>query len=127
MSSPKKKKILLVEDDPLIIKIYSSRLEQDGFEVEVASRGNEVMRKLKEQKYDLVLLDLVLPELTGFEILEKIRKEKEFSNLKVLVLSNLGEKENISKANRFGIVDYLVKASYTPKEVVQEVSRVLKN
>jgi len=122
-----KKKILLVEDDPLIIKIYSSRLEQDGFEVEVASRGNEVLRKLKEQKYDLVLLDLVLPELTGFEILEKIRKEKEFSDLKVLVLSNLGEKENISKANRFGVVDYLVKARYTPREVVEEVSRILKN
>jgi len=127
MSNPKKKKILLVEDDPLIIKIYSSRLEQDGFEVEVASRGNEVIRKLKEQKYDLVLLDLVLPELTGFEILEKIRKEKEFSDLKVLVLSNLGEKENISKANRFGVVDYLVKARYTPREVVEEVNRVLKN
>jgi len=127
MSNPKKKKILLVEDDPLIIKIYSSRLEQDGFEVEVASRGNEVIRKLKEQKYDLVLLDLVLPELTGFEILEKIRKEKEFSDLKVLVLSNLGEKENISKANRFGVVDYLVKARYTPSEVVEEVTRVLKN
>lgn len=125
--SNNKKRILLVEDDPLIIKIYSSRLEQEGFKVDIASKGGEVVEKLKEQRYDLVLLDLVMPELTGFEILQKIKKDDKISSVKVLVLSNLGEKENISKASRLGAVDYLVKAHYTPSEVVEAVSKALRN
>ena len=120
-----KKRILLVEDDPLIIKIYTGRLEKEGFQVDIAAKGGEVVKKLKGQKYDLVLLDLVLPELTGFEILQKIRREEGLSGTKVLVLSNLGEKENVSKASRLGAVDYLVKAHYTPSEVIEEVKKIL--
>ncbi len=119
------KKILLVEDDPLIVKIYKTRLEEEGFEVEVVSQGERVVGELKKNEFDLVLLDIVLPELTGFEILKRIKGEGLLENLKVLVLSNLGEKRSVEKAAKLGAVSYLIKAHYTPTEVIEEVKKTL--
>ncbi len=122
-----KKKILLVEDDPLIVKIYKTRLEEEDFEVEVVSQGEKVVDKLKKNEFDLVLLDIVLPELTGFEILKRIKGEGLLEDLKVLILSNLGEKRNVEKASKLGAVSYLIKAHHTPTEVIDEVKKTLSN
>jgi len=119
------KSILLVEDDPFLIDIYSTKLKEVGFSVEVAKDGAECMRKIKEKIPDLLLLDIVLPDLNGWEVLREIKKDDTLKNLKIVVLSNLGEKEEIEKGIKFGVSKYLVKAHYTPSEVVTEIEKIL--
>jgi len=119
------KTILLAEDDPLIVEIYTKKLNEAGFQLEVAERGEEALRKLKEKKFDLLLLDIVLPGISGWEILEKIREDENLKDLKVIILSNLGQKTEVEKGFKLGAVRYLIKAHYSPSEVVKEVREIL--
>jgi len=121
------KTILLVEDDPFLVDIYSTKLKEAGFSVQIAIDGKEVLKKMKEKGNmpDLLLLDIVLPNFNGWEILRKIEREKKKKNLKVVILSNLGEKQEIEKGLKLGAARYLVKAHYTPSEVVEEVKKIL--
>lgn len=120
------KSILLVEDDPFLVDIYTTKLKEGGFEVDVASDGAEALKKLKEQKPDLLVLDIVLPYIDGWALLRKIRKEPTFKNLKIIILSNLGQKEDVEKGMRFQIEKYLIKAHFTPRQVVEEIKKSLK-
>jgi len=120
------KTILLIEDDPFLVEIYSTKLKEAGFLVMVAGEGDEGLKKMKEKTPDLLLLDIVLPSLNGWEILRDIKRNDKLSNLKVVILSNLGEKEEVEKGLRLGAVRYLVKAHYTPSEVVEEIRKILK-
>lgn len=120
------KKILLVEDDPFLADIYKTRLNSEGFEVVVAEDGEKGLKKLEEGDFDLLVLDLVLPELSGFEILEKIKGNEKFKNLKILALSNLSQKEEIQRALDLGVQKYLIKAYFTPSEVVEEIKKLIK-
>lgn len=119
------KTILLVEDDPFLIDVYSTKLKEDGFGVFVADDGEKVAEAIKECKPDLMLLDIVLPNLNGWEILRMIRKDEATKSLKVIILSNLAEKEEVEKGINFGADKYLVKAHYTPTEVVKEIKKIL--
>jgi len=119
------KHILLVEDDPFLADIYSTKLKESGFSVQVATDGKEALKKMKEDIPDLLLLDIVLPNLNGWEILRKIERDDELKTLKVIILSNLGEKQEIEKGLKLGAARYLVKAHYTPSEVVGEVKKIL--
>jgi len=120
------KTILLVEDDPFLIDIYKSKLKEVGFEIETAEDGEKALRKTKEKKPDLMLLDIVLPNIDGWEILKKIRSDPGLKDLKVIVLSNLGQKEEVEKGMALGATKYLIKAHFTPSEVVEEVKKLLK-
>jgi CheY-like chemotaxis protein len=120
-----KRLILLVEDDPFLIDIYRTKLEEAGFSVEVAEDGRDALGKIEEKKPDLLLLDIVLPHFDGWEILEKIKKIQ-LKNLPVVVLSNLGQKSEVEKGLRLGAVKYLIKAHYTPSQVVEEIKKILK-
>lgn len=123
------KKILLADDDPLLIEIYSNKLKAAGFELEVAQTGEEILKKLRETRFDLVLLDIVLPGISGWDILEKIKeqraKSENLEDLKIVILSNLGQRSEVEKGFKLGALRYLVKAHYTPSEVVEEVKEVL--
>ena len=119
------KTILLVEDDPFLVDIYSTKLKEAGFSVQIAIDGKEVLKKIKGNIPDLLLLDIVLPNFNGWEILRKIERDDELKTLKVVILSNLGEKQEIEKGLRLGAARYLVKAHYTPSEVVEEVKKIL--
>ena len=125
------KQILLIEDDPYLIDIYTTKLKESGFSIEVATNGEEGLRKLREKKFDLLVLDIVLPKIDGWEILEKIKNQKSkfktLENLKIIVLSNLGQKEEVEKGLRSGAEKYLIKAHYTPTEVVEEIKSLLRN
>ena len=124
------KSILLVEDDPFLSDIYLTKLKESGFEAVGVSEGKECLRIIKEKEFDLALLDIVLPRMDGWEILRKIRETKKnakIKNLKVVILSNLGQKEDIEKGLKLGAVKYLIKAHYTPTEVVREIKKILKN
>ena len=120
------KHILLVEDDPFLIDIYNTKLEEAGFSVQTASDGDDVIEKLKEQKPDLLILDIVLPHIDGWEVLSKIKSTPEMEDLKVIILSNLGQKEEVEKGLELGATKYLIKAHHTPREVVEEIKKLLK-
>lgn len=121
------KSILLVEDDPFLIDIYSQKLTKAGFKVEVAQNGKSALESLQKRKPQLVILDIVLPGIEGWEVLRKIKKDRSLANLKVVVLSNLGQKEEVEKGLKLGAVKYLIKAHYTPSEVVREIKKVINN
>lgn len=120
-------KILLVEDDPLISNIYQMSLRRAGYDIEVIASGSGVVNKIKENDYDLLLLDLVLPEKSGFEVLEEIHRGGIDEDLKIIVLSNLGQKEKVERALEMGAEEYLIKAHFTPKEVVAKIRDVMES
>jgi len=119
------KNILLVEDDPFLIDIYTTKLKESGFSVEAASNGETVFQKIKEKKPDLVILDIVLPQVDGWEILRRIKAEPESKDLKIIILSNLGQKEEVEKGIKLGATKYLVKAHYTPTQVIKEIEKIM--
>ncbi|NTW27143.1 MAG: response regulator [Candidatus Moranbacteria bacterium] len=119
-------KIMLVEDDPMIAEIYQKKFELAGFEVVNAVTGKEVLKYALEQKFDLILLDLVLPEMSGMDVLKELRSNVAYdSELKVIVLSNLDKTENEKKAKDLGANDFIGKTQYSPSELAIEVQRRL--
>ena len=119
------KKILLIEDDPFLIDIYTTKLKEAEYTVDVAEDGDTALRKIKDEPPNLMLLDIVLPNFNGWEILRKVHSNDKTKNIKVVILSNLGEKEEVEKGIKLGAVKYLVKAHYTPSEVVEEIKKIL--
>jgi len=115
--------ILLIEDDPFIQDIYETALEQSDFEVKIAEKGEEALRMMEEEKPDLVLLDIVLPGMDGWEILSKIKSNSDFDEVEVYVLSNLNQEDEVDKGEKLGADRYLIKAHYTPGEVVEEIKK----
>ena len=123
----KKKKILMIEDDPFMRKLYRNKLTLAGFEVEEAINGEEGLNKLKVGKPDLVLLDIVLPRKTGFDVLIEMKGNEETRDIPVIILSVLGQIQDIKKGLTLGAQDYLVKSKITISEVVTKVQECLKN
>ncbi len=119
------KKILLVEDDPFLIDIYNTKLVDSGFEVEVAKKGDLALKKIEKVKPDLVLLDIVLPGMDGWEVLRKINEEDKGKSCKVVILSNLGQKEEVDKGLEMGALEYFIKAHYTPDEITKKIKKIL--
>ncbi len=118
-----KKKILLIEDDPFIAEMYAIKFKNE-YDFDIAQDGEIGLKKLNEYKPDLVLLDIILPKIDGFEILQKIKTDPNLSSIPVVLLTNLGQKENIKKGLQMGALDYIVKAHFTPSEVVEKVKKI---
>ena len=119
------KKVLIVEDDPMLVEIYSKKFEVSGFEVILANTGLEAVKKAQEAKPDIILLDLVLPEIDGFAALKKIREDKSLDNTKIIISSNLSQEDEREKAEALGANGFITKASFTPQEMVSKVQEVL--
>jgi DNA-binding response OmpR family regulator len=119
------KSILLIEDDPFLIDIYTAKFKEAGLKLDVATDGDEGWRMIQAGAYDILLLDIVLPQSDGWEILAKVRQTASLKNLKVVVLSNLGQKAEVEKGLKLGAAKYIIKAHYTPSEVVEEVKKIL--
>ena len=120
-----KSKILVIEDDQFLLKVYKNKLEEEGFEVALAVDGIEGFSKAKENKPELILLDLILPKKTGFEVLEDLKNDEATKGIPVMILSNLGQESDIEKGINMGAVDYIVKANYSINEVVARVKEQL--
>jgi len=119
--------IFLIDDDEFLLDMYALKFKSSGFKVEVAYGAKEALDKLKKGFYpDVVLLDIVMPKLDGFVFLEILKKEKLLKDSLIIVLSNLGQKDDIEKSKMLGAADYIVKASFTPTEVVEKVKTLLK-
>jgi DNA-binding response OmpR family regulator len=118
--------IILVEDDQMIGDIYQRKFSSAGFDIAIATSGKECLEKVKEKKRDLVLLDMVLPEMSGIEILKELKKSGKYDpEMKVYIFSNLTGKEDYDNAMKNGADGYISKIQFNPSELVVEVQRVL--
>jgi DNA-binding response OmpR family regulator len=120
------KKILIIEDDKFLRELISMKLQKEGYTIVEAVDGEEGEKKIKEEKPDLVLLDLILPGIDGFEVLSRIKEDPTVSSIPVIILSNLGQKEEIEKGLKLGAIDFLVKAHFTPGEIIEKIKNILK-
>lgn len=118
--------ILIVEDDKFLRDLLSQKLKREGFNTIDAIDGEEGLKLAKEKNPDLILLDIILPSLDGFEVLKRLKSDKSTSAVPVIVLSNLGQKEDMEKAISGGAEDFMVKAHFTPGEIVARIKSVLK-
>ncbi len=125
MPAKKPHKILVVEDETFLVKIYSVKLKKVGYDVSIATDGEEAVRLAAEVKPDLILLDLILPKMNGFEALERMRANPLNKKTPVIVLSNLGQEEDIKRAEALGANDYLVKANFSIQDVIAKMEEVL--
>ena len=120
-------KLLLVEDDPFIAEIYKKKFETSGFEVVNAVSGKAVLKEVLEQTFDLVLLDLVLPEMGGMDVLRELRHNSDYpKDLKIVVFSNLSSSDERSQALKLGANGFISKTEFSPSQVVEEVNRFLR-
>jgi len=118
-------KILLIEDDKFLRELIIQKLGREGFEVAEATEGEGGLLKMKEEKPDLVLLDLLLPGIDGFEVLSRMKKDPELEATPVIILSNLGQRDGVQKGIDLGAEDYLIKAHFTPGEIVGRIKATL--
>ncbi len=116
-----KKKILLVEDEEIILNLLQKKLTQEGYEVSVARDGEESLKIMMQLRPDLVLLDIIMPKLGGFEVMEEMQKEPELKKIPVIVVSNSGQPVEIDKAQSLGAKDWLIKTEFDPQEVINKV------
>lgn len=117
--------ILLVEDERSLSGVLGYELKRSNFDVEFAYDGEEALKKLEKIKPDLILLDLILPKINGFDVLEKIKQDFDTRSIPVIVLSNLGSDDDIKRAIKLGAVDYYVKAQHPLLEIVEKISKFL--
>jgi len=120
-----KSRILLIEDEEMLSSMYKTKFEKEGFSVEIAKDGEEGVQKASSGEYDILLIDIILPKLNGFSVLKSIREMEKYSSTQVLMLTNLGQKEDIDKAKNYGANDYLVKANFTPSQVLEKIKSML--
>ena len=119
-------KILIVEDDKFLRELMVRKLiSEHSFEVLSAMDGESGLKAMKDQKPDLVLLDLILPGISGFDVLEKIKEEQCLTGMPVIILSNLGQQDDVEKGMKLGAIDYMVKAHFTPNEILVKIKQVL--
>jgi DNA-binding response OmpR family regulator len=120
-----KKKVLIIEDEKDLRFFIARALKEEGFEVIEAIDGEEGIEKAKKEKPDLILLDLLLPGISGYEVLIRIKKDPELEIIPVLILSNLGQQEEIEKGLKLGAVDYLIKANFTLDEIIERIKKII--
>ncbi len=118
-------KILVVEDDNFLREMVCRKLKKEGYEVVSTMDGEEGIEKIKEEKPDLVLLDLILPGINGYKVLEEVKAEPEVKETPVIILSNLGQNDEINKGLNLGATDFLIKAHFTPPDVIDKIKEII--
>ncbi len=120
------KKILIVEDDKFLRELIAQKLIKEGYNIAEAVDGEKGIKAVEDEKPDLVLLDLILPGIDGFDVLAKMKEDPKMAQVPVIILSNLGQKDDIERGLKMGAVDYMIKAHFTPAEIIEKVKAVLK-
>ncbi len=120
-----RKKILIVEDDQFLSKMLGKMLEAHGYEAVFAINGKEGLMKASKGEVDLILLDIMLPDIDGFDLLETIKRDDKIKKIPVIIISNLGQSDDIQQGKKMGAIDYLVKSDLSLEEVVNKVRKYL--
>lgn len=120
-----KTKILLVEDDSFLVDMYVAKFKELDWDVQVAFNGEEALEHAKSMHPNLILLDVRLPKMTGFEVMQAMQQDESLKTIPVIFLTNLGQKEEIRQGLQMGAAGYLIKAHFTPQEVVEKVEETL--
>ena len=121
----KQKKVLLIEDDPFLQSMYANKFELEGFLVVVAEDGQKGLRLAEKEEPDIILLDILLPQMDGYEVLQNLKANNKTKDIPVLLLTNLSQRNDIQRGIELGAVDYLIKAHFMPSEVVAKTKEVL--
>ena len=125
MADTQRAHILLVEDDTFLANIYKTKFEMEGFKVTHADNGEAGYDGAGKYHPDIILLDILLPKLDGFSVLKKLKEDEDVKDIPVILLTNLGQKDDVEKGLELGAVDYLIKAHFKPSETVAKVSKIL--
>lgn len=115
------KKILIIEDEELLLNLLKSKLSELGYEIFTATDGLQGLEATKEVAPDLILLDIIMPKMGGFELLEKKQEDDSIKNIPVIIISNSGQPVELERAKQLGVKDWLVKTEFDPVEVVEKV------
>ena len=121
-----KNKILIIEDAETLRFFLSRKFKGEGFDIEEAVDGEEGIKKAKESKPDLILLDLLLPGIDGFEVLSILKKDSRLESIPVIIISNFSQEEAVKRGLKLGAIDFLVKANLSLNEIAERVKKVLK-
>lgn len=116
-------KILIIEDEEVLLNLLCKKLGQEGYEVAIAKDGIEGLAKLKQEKIDLILLDIIMPKMGGFEVMEEVQKDENLSKIPIIVISNSGQPVELARAKELGARDWLIKAEFDPQEVIEKVKK----
>lgn len=119
------KKIMVIEDDRFLSSLIKARLEKDGFAVSQAFDGGEALQMLKEERPNLVILDLIMPKVTGFEVLQSISISPDLENIPVVILSNLAQESDIQKARELGAKEYFVKVKISIDDLIGKIKSLV--
>lgn len=117
--------VLLVEDDVFLSGIYQKKFEMEGYKISTADNGDKGLADAKKKKPDIILLDVLLPKMDGFSVLKELKADPSTKPIPVILLTNLGQKDDVEKGLEAGAVDYLIKAHFKPSEIVEKVKQVL--
>ena len=124
---PEKGKVLLIEDDQLMVKLYKIKFDLEGYQLKIATTGPKGLKSASSDPPDVILLDIVMPGMDGFEVLRRLKKNPKTKNIPVLILTALsGEEKEVQRALRLGALDFIKKSEYTTKGVVDKVQSALK-
>ena len=126
MQENKKIKVLIIEDDSYILDMYKIKFESSNFEVISASDGAEGLKILEKKKPDIILLDIIMPKMDGFGVLKAIKSNSAIAKIPVVLLTNLGQRGDIEKGLELGATSYIIKAHFTPSEIVKKINDILK-
>ena len=120
-----KKTIMIIEDDKFLSSLIKARLEKDGLITIQAFDGEEAIKELRQQKPDLIVLDLIMPKVSGFEVLEAISLDPQMNKIPVVILSNLAQDSDIQKAKSLGAVEYFVKVRVSIDDLINKVRTII--
>lgn len=118
--------ILLVEDDEYLIGIYATKFELEGFKVLKASDGKRGFKLAVKETPDIILVDILMPGMNGFDLIKKLKNEEKTKNIPVVILSNLGQEKDVRRGIKLGVADYLIKVHLTPTEICERVKEIIK-
>ena len=117
--------VLIIEDDELLMNVLKQRFKAQGYTIKNAESANEARGILQNSHIDIILLDIILPETNGFIYLKELKADEKLKNIPVIIISNLGQREEVEKGLKLGAVDYIIKAHTFPEEIIDKVQNIL--